>query len=116
MAAVTCKHGTGLYEQGLPGSGDWFHSAKCKDEHCLPIPFDPGHFEFGSYIEDVGDGSFVEWFDCDHGGECDSYIRVVAGSDLCYKCGHGFEDLEDLYSPQDRVEFWRHNVCPGGGS
>ena len=105
-----CKHGAALYDQ--TGNGDWFHAEKC-DPGCLPVPQDPGHFKFDSYIEDVGDGSFVEWFECGHHGECDDYIRVVAGPETCCKCGYGFEDIEDLFSPQDRVESWRHVACPG---
>jgi len=111
MSAVkTCKHGARLYDQ--TGQGDWFHAEKC-EPGCLPVPSDPGHFKFDSYIEDVGDGSFVEWFECGHHGECDDYIRVVAGPETCCKCGYGFEDIEDLFSPQDRVESWRHVLCPG---
>ena len=106
----TCKHGAGLYDQ--TGQGDWFHAEKCTPG-CLPVPCDPRHFDYGSYIEDVGDGSFVEWFECGHHGECDDYIRVVAGPETCYLCGFGFEDVEDLFSPQDPVEFWKHVLCPG---
>jgi len=113
--SVKCKHGTPLAEYGLKGYGNWFHDKKCV-QGCLPYPLDPGHFKHDSYIEDVGDGSFVEWFDCGHHGECDNYVRTVAGPDTCHKCGFGFEDVEDLFSPQDRVEFWRHVVCPGGDS
>ena len=37
----------------------------------------------------------------------------VAGEETCCKCGYGFEDIEDLFSPQDRVDKWRHVLCPG---
>ena len=102
MAAVTCKHGAALYDQ--TGQGDWFHAEKC-DPGCLPEPCDPGIFKLNSAIEDR-DGYFIEWFD-------NGWTRHVAGPETCFKCGHGFEDIEDLYSPQDRVEFWRHVLCPG---
>ena len=43
----TCKHGAGLYDQ--TGNGDWFHAEKCTPG-CLPVPCDPSHFDYGSYI------------------------------------------------------------------
>jgi hypothetical protein len=102
---VFCKHATRLYEQD-PGSGNWFHAAKCIEQFCLPVAFDPVNFNYNSGIEEV-DGYFIEWFG-------NGTTRDVAGLETCHKCGHGFEDVEDLFSPQDPVEFWKHNTCPGG--
>ena len=109
---VTCMHGAGLYDQ--TGEGDWFHSEKCV-AGCLPMPFDPRHFENDAYIEDVGDGSYVEWFSCGHKGECDNYIREVSGPEVCRNCGFGFMDIEDLKPPPNYpVSLWEHEKCPGG--
>ena len=97
-----CKHGAALYDQ--TGNGDWFHDEECTPG-CLPVPCDPGNFKLNSAIEEV-DGWFFEWFS-------NGKSRTVAGPETCCKCGYGFEDIEDLFSPQDRVDSWRHVLCPG---
>lgn len=97
-----CKHGAALYDQ--TGNGDWFHDEKCTPG-CLPVPCDPGNFKLNSAIEEV-DGYFIEWFD-------NGSTRHVAGPEVCRLCGYGFEDIEDLWDPSLRVEWWRHVLCPG---